>query len=865
MAAIKGRGGGSPRMEFHEPVRFESDIRGKGAELSGLYPVAPVSKTLLSRVGAYDAPALESLEAGFSEKYWRRVIKILGLVAEHSRPGQGGRLHDYVLRNRGGAANIAESVGRLLLGKSAGGRIMDSQAGLKSGEYVVDECGHFSAIMDLDAIRGEQGRVKSKHVVGELPDYMADRLLRRLFLMVASEHESSKPVKSYPAGANPVAEVGAGFTGEDCAGQSRKSYPNVAALISLKNPDPSAKLRLDFEVRGGDGVYRTECREKSAVAGLSHVWGRLIEHYPLEEAALFLDLFSSQPRLAGGGCPDYLEPAITAVQAYSRGRGKPLKLKMLNAGGGGAIVLKKPEDSITSVINDDSALVDAAKESGFRDFKCDAGLLSGEWRQSLIDHVLLERAGKEGFEEIPSKPLTTKQRSRLVRQLSDAEELGVEYVHMRGLTGDPGHLGSQFQSRHTVSEITVPDRCSVVLLGPHSARALSKFGSGMLEELANMARRESRSLVGALKQASGLTGELGENQFHRFEVDKSRIGVVRRHRWRRETEMRRPQVKALISRLSGLSGGGGLDLKLQFGHIHSDRPAGKEQLMTAKYSGWLAERLRGEGFAVEPLTLVDNLHVPDVIDYGKYRESLGKSGLTPERYVLEDALPIGVLAVGVCQKMLASKGLKDRVRKVGGSVHLELDDTNVALYEGVSEKDGVWRGRVACVPFNWACDYYLHNTQLVDKEFFRYLEKSRPDSELLRLHRSEPGLSYHELVLKHVYGVSGFSERQARKDEVVDSAVPPFNHPGHDFTGLVDGVFEASRQSDSKPAALYVIEGFYLAQWDKYKAFKEALSENVPGVPELEVLRFGMDFGTGSIQALSINSGDILEGWQSRR
>lgn len=851
-----------------EPLNL-ADIKNRSTDLAKLYPEATVAEELLTKVGAFDKKTLAELGPEFSGRYWRRICKILASVAEKGRKDSGKRLQDMFLANRDNPKKAVEQTGLFLTGELPADDLMAPKPSQAKALYVLNECGHFSCIMDVDLARestGAQDRNQQRRVVGDLPDFYADPLLSRLLLMLRQEHRESggRNVEPYPIKTDSVSEVRTRVRDTSSRGLTRSSYPHISSMITAKTPLPEDPiLTIESAERVGAHHYRHTTRPMQVLDGMHHVWSRLIETYPMEEAALLFDVFTHQNQFKSKGGEiglSELHPSLTACQVFRPKDSEPLKLKTLLVGEGAAVVVSQGKKvDFRSIFDSEEILVDVARQAGY-DEELPAQLDRSQ-REELMNFVVRDEARKAGLQGLNDGVMTNRKRSKIISAInSKTAKPKVELVVHSTEEQANEHLGSEYQGAHKVTEHEIPDQCTVLIVPPALVDKLKTMKTGDLDRVLSNAASEGRSIVGALTSELRKDSKPGESTtILSHSMNRKDLEVLSPYEWN-EQDIERPEITAVVDHMNRLSGDGIIDLKLQFGHIHSDRPPVKDQLMTATFSSWLLSSLRRSGVEVEPLTLVDNLHVPDSMNYDKYGERLSDAGLAPNRVLLEDALPISYLATGICQRMMADQELKPRIKQLGGAVFLELDETNVTLYEGVDQKDAEGKGRVACVPFNLAFDLYLHNTEAVDILFFEQLERFHNDSTLMQWHRDSPDLSYHQLIGKHICSVEDPVSRKALKDRVLTPIRPPIQVEALDSTPFVDKVVDGYRdalEQNRTPVVAYVIEDFYLAQWEKYMAFFNAATSTLPTDLNFDVIRIAMNNTSGGIKALSAKHGDL--------
>jgi hypothetical protein len=844
-------------------------IQRKSELLRGLYP-GPLASRLLVKAGAFDEKALRELGPDFAHAYWERLCKIFGLVAENGREGSGKRLQDMLLAQKNDPKTAVEEAGTFLVGALPGRRLMDAQMANAVTSHAIDECGHFSCIMDGDLARKSKptsGQRQERGIVGDMPDYLADPLLVRMLLMLRQEHRESKgrDAQPYPTRRRATSETHAQLRDTASRGAVRRDYPHVASLLTVRNrPLEGTILQIETAERVDARRYTATVKAMDVLDGMNYAWSRLLENHPIEEAALLLDLFTHQHSFQRQGERkplSSLQPALTACQVLRGRDDEPLKLKTLIAGRGAVLVVSQDSVDFQSMFSNPEQLAIAAERRGYRGSLPEPSGLSSIQREELMDYVIRHEAQAEGITGIPEKRMDAKTRTRFISVINGRKNPPkVELLVTASETQAHEYLGSDYQAAYKISEHAIPDRCTILLIPPALAANLKEMDDAVLSSTLAAAAAQGKSLSGALSSALSKGAVKGEaTSVLSYAVSRGELQSTIPHVWSGRDAMR-PEISAVIDYVKRLSTGRPADVKLQFGHIHSDRPPVKDQLMTAPLAKSVAGRLRENGISVELVTLVDNLHVPDIINYRSYAERLGGSGLAPERILLEDALPIAYLAAGICQKLMGSPSLGRRVRNLGGSVFMELDETNVTLYEGVGQEGAGGQGRVACVPFNCAFDFYLHNTKAIDDLFFKQVGKDRPDSEILKWHLASPDLSYHELVMKHVYSIANPAGREKVKERVINPLRPGIGKESADATPFVDTAIQAfmERGSVKTPVVAYVIEDFYLAQWDKYVAFFKAVSSVMPKEFNFDVVRIAVDGASGSIKPLSVKKGGLL-------
>jgi len=254
---------------------------------------------LVSLLGAFNYDVGMSMEPGQLHQVYQQLVKRLALVAEAAVTGGGEQLFRLVTRlgkdellDREGMMPLFEAV--LLFGKPYGDLTAEQRQ--VAGQYQLsDEQGHFSRIMDVDALAGIKRQVGVTDA--------GNPLIARMLLNAARYREDIGVIAYYPLPHEPIVEA-ARFRG-NLASQARVNYPYVACVISASD----ATLARD----------------------LIEIYRRLITQYPLEITFLMMEEW-----LMSMGIED-VGVSFVAVQVICKGDGQ-FEAKLVNVGGGAVAI-----------------------------------------------------------------------------------------------------------------------------------------------------------------------------------------------------------------------------------------------------------------------------------------------------------------------------------------------------------------------------------------------------------------------------------------------------------------------------------------------------------------------------------------------
>lgn len=302
---------------------------------------------------------------------------------------------------------------------------------------------------------------------------------------------------------------------------------------------------------------------------------------------------------------------------------------------------------------------------------------------------------------------------------------------------------------------------------------------------------------------------------------------------------------------NSLSGFGSLEVNILSGHLHSDR-----RLSTHQYIAVNMARLLRDSFSKDDrvhfrnMPLVDNLHVRDIFDYPAYIELFENIEFPVEVVLTEDSALMERIGYDILRIAIKSdKQGYDLVYDGDKSMTMKFQDGTLIQLASHIDKGGV----LACVPFDLAQVYYRHAPGLLEKIFREDILANHPDSELASLLRENSNKTYHQIMFDEVYSNPDIKGRNQRRAKIFDEVRVPFSEIRLDgktpyLDALKNEIADRHIQRDKKAIALYILEGSYDAQFDRFQRLFKAV-----GINGIETYRLTFNPENANMQLMSVN------------
>lgn len=290
-------------------------------------------------------------------------------------------------------------------------------------------------------------------------------------------------------------------------------------------------------------------------------------------------------------------------------------------------------------------------------------------------------------------------------------------------------------------------------------------------------------------------------------------------------------------------------VRMQFGHIHSDRNLGPEQETAALMASVVARILRLKGVSVEVEPVLDNLHVVDRVDVGRYLEELSRYFGEPiEQVSFEASLLDRRLGDELIVKLFQL--CPEKVKFIGHNVYLQATpDVMIELYDGIGASQEK-AGRQGCVPFMGGYEVRRQNPGLANQLWREIIMNDYPTSLVAQWWQERPDIDNFEVLTCHYVYTQNPERRaalKARLDEEIDRSFQ--EKILHGNTAFLDAVLAGT--NIQKQVLLHFLESTYDAQHTKFSYF--ARCAGMLMLP-LNIYRVSFDRHTGRVVVLDVNN-----------
>lgn len=188
---------------------------------------------------------------------------------------------------------------------------------------------------------------------------------------------------------------------------------------------------------------------------------------------------------------------------------------------------------------------------------------------------------------------------------------------------------------------------------------------------------------------------------------------------------------------------------LEVAHIHADRLPGEEQWECVRFTKALIKQLNKGGFKgkIDMMTMIDEYHVMNRLDYKKYLQDLEKRGVNVDEVVMESSPLVRIIAIEILQYLAENPSTDGsyRVFEKGDNLYLEFTEKK-AIIELLADVNN--KPVIGCVLFDVAlCLYKLHRNYY-----------SKKYNKVLGLEQNE---NVHEVLLNYYKKVKDINKRRA--------------------------------------------------------------------------------------------------------
>ncbi len=271
-----------------------------------------------------------------------------------------------------------------------------------------------------------------------------------------------------------------------------------------------------------------------------------------------------------------------------------------------------------------------------------------------------------------------------------------------------------------------------------------------------------------------------------------------------------------------------LEVNILYAHLHADRIVDIHQEISIDVARTLKTETLEKNIVFTLHPLIDNLHVRDVFDYKKYNDLLIEKKLEPDVILTEDSLLIDRIGQGILD-CFVSQNAEDKYQLVyEGNRALNVlfpDNTIVQLIDHMDKE-----GRLSCVTFDLAQIYYRQAPDLFEQLFREDILINYPDSLLAKWFRYFPDKNYHQIMFDQVYVNTDVKQRNKLFQTINQEIRPNIHSIGctqsmrHYIDKLQAELIEREKTCAKKVISLYILEGSYDAQFDRYAKVHKAFA-----------------------------------------
>ena len=409
----------------------------------------------------------------------------------------------------------------------------------------------------------------------------------------------------------------------------------------------------------------------------------------------------------------------------------------------------------------------------------------------------------------------------------------IEHIAIRGteeLNSYLGHTGS----RHLREIITIDTNLPVkIIIAPYSyGLALQTISPVDAVQLANQNATNPLAwlMTTFIKPFAIPTAARNILLAH---IKPNELEIVERPQWTAQEIKQIPEFISLSRQCKNyLQHYQTLEVNVLYAHLHADRIVDIHQEISIDVARTLkAETLeKNIVFTLHPL--IDNLHVRDVFDYKKYNDLLLEKRLEPDVILTEDSLLIDRIGQGILD-CFVSQNAEDKYQIVyEGNRALNVlfpDNTIVQLIDHMDKE-----GRLSCVTFDLAQIYYRQAPDLFEQLFREDILLNYPESILARWFQYYPDKNYHQIMYEQVYTNTDIKQRN-KLFQAINKEIRPDIHSidstksmRHYIDKLKTELVEREKTYAKKVISLYILEGSYDAQFDRYAKVHAAFA--LPGI-----------------------------------
>jgi hypothetical protein len=264
----------------------------------------------------------------------------------------------------------------------------------------------------------------------------------------------------------------------------------------------------------------------------------------------------------------------------------------------------------------------------------------------------------------------------------------------------PGAIGTEYR---TMNWQLGANDLNVFLFGPELSRELASLDGAALDALAN--KKDERGKI------------LAANNFARFAQERKVGDVLTMMKLgsldtRTSFSWTYELAKDVVAKLGAGEFQDADTVVLEAGHVHADRALGDVQRDGILLGRALAEQLERVQTTVRRMTMIDEYHVINRIDYSACENDFESLGFPITEIALESSPIMREIATDILKRFLSVQDPRYKVEITGGNIYVSFSDGR-----GVVELIQDYEGRfiLGCVLFDAAFCVYKRHKEVVQK------------------------------------------------------------------------------------------------------------------------------------------------------
>lgn len=320
-------------------------------------------------------------------------------------------------------------------------------------------------------------------------------------------------------------------------------------------------------------------------------------------------------------------------------------------------------------------------------------------------------------------------------------------------------------------------------------------------------------------------------------IKPDELEIIERPQWTSQEIKQIPEFVSYIQQcVDYLQHYQALEINILYAHLHADRIVDIHQEISIDVARTLKTEMLKKNIIFTLHPLVDNLHVRDVFDYKKYSNLLLEKELEPDVILTEDSLLIDRIGQGILDCFVSQCAENKYQLVYEGKRALNVlfpDNTIVQLIDHMDKE-----GRLSCVTFDLAQIYYRQAPDLFEQLFREDILLNYPDSTLGKWFKHYPDKNYHQIMYEFVYTRTHIKQRN-KLFQTIRNEIRPDIHSiecTKSMRPYIDKLkaelIEREKTSEKKVISLYILEGSYDAQFDRYAKVHAAFA-----IPNIDTYR----------------------------